>query len=258
MAPESSITDADLNSELNTPRAVFDKWKSDALWLLRGALQEAIEPDRLAEVLKKYDAARVVVNERFNASPTVLTDAACSCMNDFIRAEFDYKTPGKRGLGRTTDSLPRFAAQHRKVCAQMDADGRGEWLPMHVKRHMVCGYLFHDFQFGCKERVEPGLSKSALWDMWIPALLSLWTDIQKGYREIESLSNPGELYYEATGGPLQANISSWMGDFEKFDEEVVHMYFFVGAGLRHLESMPLTKEQVLDISTGGAYSADKR
>lgn len=191
----------------------------------------------------------------FNSSPTFLTDAACGCMNDFVRAELDYETPGKRGLGRTTDLLPRFAGRHRDKCERMDIDGCLVDLGRHFKRHLVCGYMFHEIGAGCTERVKPGLSKTALWEMWIPSIMLRQETIETFYCE-HGVSKAQELFFRSTVGSIADHMSSYVSDV-RADVEIIQMYFFSGALLRFLETCPLSEEERLDVATGGAYSASK-
>ena len=48
-------------------------------------------------------------------------DAITYCLEKYIGAELDYKTPGSRGLGRMTTITPRFGAYFRKPLSKLSS-----------------------------------------------------------------------------------------------------------------------------------------
>ena len=107
--------------------------------------------------------------EWFSSNPRIATEAAESCIEYFLNAEFDGDTPGNRGLGRLSEYIPRLAAHHRSVFRGL-APKRLAELRRLVKQHILCGYLFLEANTNLV-RANGDLSSSLL-KMWIPMIYS--------------------------------------------------------------------------------------
>lgn len=91
------------------------------------------------------------------------------CLEKFLQAEFDYNTPGDRGLGRMTDYVPRLGAYFRKSLSKLPLDKIKE-LDFLLTGLIVKSYLYQVIV------PEPVIKKSKmetgeqLYQRWIPEI----------------------------------------------------------------------------------------
>lgn len=119
------------------------------------------------------------------------------CLEKFLHTEFDYETPGSRGLGRMSDYWPRLAAYFRDSFSKLSIDEMGE-LDSQITALIVKCYLF-TILISDKSAVQTVLTDEQLFEKWIPQIYMfdlsgmgensgnvLFALIQKNYEEIKS------------------------------------------------------------------------
>jgi hypothetical protein len=121
-----------------------------------------------------------------------------------------------------------------------------------IGRHILCGYLFVEYIFDLKGKSAPVLSSNDLYEMWIPSIYSAspLVRIEPRDKDEEQLQ---ELWFGATGKNIRDHLQQYGAPWEYRDQTIITHYFYAGMLLRALEVRPLTKEEVLGISIGGAH-----
>jgi hypothetical protein len=120
--------------------------------------------DRLAE--RGRDLVRW-----YDEEPQALGAAASACIERFLDAEFDYKTPGMRGVGRTTSQIPRLAARHRPEFRRTTGRDRSALRSL-AREHVLCGYLFLRYTADLDTVPCCGLSSDELFRLLLAILYS--------------------------------------------------------------------------------------
>ncbi len=117
--------------------------------------------EELISIGKEFEKLKQVVNVNF----------ITNCIQQFISAELDYETPGIRGLGRLSTSIPRFGAYFRKHLSELSLEDIGKMYAL-IQNVIVMGYLFHAL-FIEKEVQNPKItSTEQLYENWIPYIYS--------------------------------------------------------------------------------------
>ncbi len=219
--------------------------------------QETQEEDNVGAAIKAW----------LSSESRVITAASFASAEKFIQAELDYVTPGDRGLGRLSDFEPRFAAKHRSFFQKLDESAlsaiRCEFLSM-----IFAGYLFLEYmnevmtEEPFTRHPETAKNSASLFSQWIPMIYSpqgsrVFDEMMKegigesAYRNIKS------FWYYALLEPTVRCFDRLNIALNDKDKIILLSYFDSGIVLRQLEQGSLTQDEMLDIATGGGYSADK-
>lgn len=96
-------------------------------------------------------------------------DLVSYCLERYISAELDCETPGNRGIGRLTETIPRLGAYYRKQISELHDEEKSK-LYFLIQQVMLGGYLAHAI-FMDEPRKYPGMSSSEdVFERWIPAI----------------------------------------------------------------------------------------
>lgn len=193
---------------------------------LRKALQEinAIFDEPVKEKFnKKYEAFISVYDEK----------SILFCVDKYLSAEFDYITPGQRGIGRMNDSVPRLGGYFRKQLSNLSIDNKNELIHL-IKQSIFIGYLSHVLTMEDELKKPTVSSEDTLFDKWIPGLYV--SDISR----VPNLSN---FIYGASSETL-LKVKSFMkqhdfkggGFFSEDKTDLILSYYpIAGFGLRARE-----------------------
>ena len=188
---------------------------------LRGALEGG------EEVYRPYDEKYEKLRGAFNAV------AVGSCIDKFVLAELDFETLGSRGLGRSTEHIPRLAAYFRKQIAALSEGSRSE-LHSLIQSVMLRGYLSQAL-FAREFVADPQISQAPdeLYERWVPSIYA--ADVPPNIWEI--LSGVGENAYEQLTKFLKRNNMTGGGFLSKDKtDEILRYYILAGWMLRGIEA----------------------
>ena len=133
-------------------------------------LKSAVE--EITSAFKKGSAVRKELQTRFEKQ-IVAGDvgAVAKCVDRFVQAELDFETPGDRGIGRASASVPRLGAYFRKELKQASAQVReeiaGDIRGLIWRGYLCSGLLSEPF---VRSGVEPA---ERLFNDWIPRIYSV-------------------------------------------------------------------------------------
>ena len=84
--------------------------------------------DKVFKSCFQYQPTAVEYLEVFVSSIAVFLDLEHLTLKDtnFVNAELDAETPVRRGMGRMTDDIPRFAGKYREYVKSQGSDERQE------------------------------------------------------------------------------------------------------------------------------------
>ncbi len=230
-------------------------------------ITEAIS-DLPHEQTEEWSAFFSSIREWLSSESRVITDASFASAEKFIQAELDYLTPGDRGMGRSSNFWPRFAAKHRNAFQKLDEAAlsaiRCEFMSM-----IFAGYLFVEYlmEYVAAKPIarhpESAKNSERLFTQWIPMIYSplgpgaIDKAMKEGMGEA-AYDNSKSFWWGALFDPLVQCLGRLDIAVDDNDKLILFEYFNSGMVLRHLEYRPpLTEEEVLDIVTAGGYSATK-
>lgn len=117
------------------------------------------------------EAALVKLNNEFQASGLADfpdADAIGYCIEKFAASEMDTQTNGKRGLGRTTEYVPRLGGYFRKGIANL-SDGKRQELVTLIEDMHLLGYLYA-LVLATKDKKTVIADGTILYEKWIPLI----------------------------------------------------------------------------------------
>lgn len=157
--------------------------KQIALVLVRGELdrrsQESSTKEHIVSILEQIcsdlrdafsanaEISSHIENSFNRLKSRLFVNAIYVCLDEYIRTELDFKTPGDRGLGRVSTSIPRLGAYFRKQLAGFTNEELQE-LHFLIEGIILSGYLGH--ALFAEERVvrSKDLDEIAIYNIWIP------------------------------------------------------------------------------------------
>lgn len=120
------------------------------------------EMDKYFESTEKF--SKIFEEGRESISPENIS----YCLDKYLQAEFDYSTPGNRGLGRMSDHWPRLAAYFRSAFSKLDAEGVNK-LEAQITTLIVKSYLFAII-ISDKPAEKPRYTGEQMFEKWIPKI----------------------------------------------------------------------------------------
>jgi len=114
--------------------------------------------DLFTSLKAKFDSLREVFNSK----------AITYCLKNYINAELDYKTPGKRGLGRISTYTPRLAAYFRKEISDFSSRELDQLYCL-IQDLILRGYLAHVLPY---DTLSPAtvFEPELLYKAWVPMI----------------------------------------------------------------------------------------
>lgn len=91
------------------------------------------------------------------------------CLEKFLHAEFDYETPGVRGLGRASDYWPRLAGYFRSAFSKLSTEKTKE-LEVLITNMIVKCYLFSLLITNKKVESSSVKTNEEFYEKWIPQI----------------------------------------------------------------------------------------
>jgi len=126
--------------------------------------------EEMLTTLGEYSGSTDKFKEKFEQSKANISPERINyCLEKYLHAEFDYGTPGNRGLGRMSDYCPRLAAYFRSVFSKLSVERMRE-LDFLITALIVKCYLFPILI--SKKPMEPSKIKTGeqLFEKWIPQI----------------------------------------------------------------------------------------
>ena len=114
------------------------------------------------------------------------------CIGEYVQAELDFHTSGKRGIGRMTDDVPRFGAYFGKWLKNMESLDLFLFENI-IRDTILAGYLC---QVICENPLKDVIPPTGhqLYEKWIPTIYaSDPNDMSEGFTE---------LFWSCTEDPL--------------------------------------------------------
>lgn len=108
-----------------------------------------------------------------NIKENIYSEPVIECINQYIKTEMDYYTPGIRGIGRITTSPPRFGGYFAKFLIRL-TQKEINIIDEVISNIVQGGYKNHlMFELLHKERIllkPKGFSYNSLYEKWIPLI----------------------------------------------------------------------------------------
>ena len=138
-----------------------------ALGMSIGSMEKCgLQPSAVEELRTQYEGVRPAFNE----------PAVSYCVERYIDAELDHRTPGPRGIGRASKHIPRFGYFFRKYLAQLSPEELVEIKGL-IRDMMLQAYLAHALAIE-ESLADPVYSSGDdLFNAWILTIYA--TDISK-------------------------------------------------------------------------------
>ena len=121
------------------------------------------------------------------------------CIEKLAQAELDYTTPGDRGLGRLTETLPRLGAYFREPIAKLD-DSDHEKLEALITRIITKGYIFVSIVHSKPKEEISAKTGEQVYEEWVPKIFTF---------DLSNISNNA-------GGLLLAVTKNDLDEIKKF------------------------------------------
>lgn len=177
--------------------------------------------------LEPFITVFAAVKEAFN------WEALTYCLGQYISAELDCETPGKRGLGRLTTDTPRLGGYFRRRMAALDR-AQLDLLYHLIEKLIITGYLSIVIWVEEEPQKHRMIAGVELYEKWIPGI---YHSLQPLPKEVTSAftafctSSFEELKqflrsHGMTGGGLFSADKT---------EKILSHYAFAGAALRFSE-----------------------
>lgn len=158
------------------------------------------------------------------------------CIEKLVQAELDYTTPGDRGLGRLTETLPRLGAYFREPIAKLD-DINHEKLDALITRIITKGYIFVSIVHSKPKEKISTKTENQLYEEWIPKIFTF---------DLNNISNnAGDLLLAVTKNDFD-EIKNFFNQYgmrasgffsrDKSDDILMH-YLIAGASLYFIEKL---------------------
>jgi hypothetical protein len=94
------------------------------------------------------------------------------CIERFIDAELDFRTPGNRGLGRLSEVLPRYGAYFRRYLRSMPVDELAQVRNL-IRNQVLTGYLAVALLNDDEQVAEPKVKRAEdVYISWVPKIYS--------------------------------------------------------------------------------------
>ena len=113
----------------------------------------------VARIAKTYCDLRAT----FNAA------AVDFCLQKYITAEMDFKTPGDRGLGRMSTQVPRLGAYYRNQMSSLSVQDAARLYEV-IQDVMLRGYLVHALVLENPLRAPLHRDGSTIYEKWVPGI----------------------------------------------------------------------------------------
>lgn len=104
-----------------------------------------------------------------NRKPNISIEKINYCLDKYINSEFDYITPGNRGLGRVSDYWPRLAAYFRNTFLKLPSEKNHE-LDSLITSLIIKSYLFFIIIADNKIKISEIKTGEQLYEKWIPKI----------------------------------------------------------------------------------------
>lgn len=157
------------------------------------------------------------------------------CISKYLEAEFDTKTEGVRGLGRTTESVPRLGGYYRKEFSKLGPNTIEE-LKVVTREILLRGYLVHLMSIDQGNASLSSPAKEEVYKKWIPRIYIT------GFEEFPELLQ--NVFLTFTEDPMERffrilrknGIEQRVGFFKKdLTVPILVYYAIAGFGLRTIE-----------------------
>ncbi len=156
-----------------------------------------------------------------------------ACLVRFFQAELDHATPGKRGIGRSTDAVPRFGAYHRKRMLELPTEAHTELLEgmfrLAYGMYICLGMMLKD-EYNAERQPDVEM----MFSDWVPRIYSSSpTACGPGWPLAESIMAPIIKDFRQTLGRYDLKG----GGFLQGDKTPLLMQYYMLAGwaLRNLQ-----------------------
>lgn len=124
-------------------------------------LGKFIKPDHLERFKGRYK----------DSSQHILPDSISYCVDKFVQTELDFKTAGKRGLGRLTEGWPRLGAYFREQLSNFNPE-KLEELDRLLTVFIVKCYLFPIITADSVKNAPRIKIVDDLYEDWVPRMYS--------------------------------------------------------------------------------------
>lgn len=160
------------------------------------------------------------------------------CIEKFVQAELDYTTPGDRGLGRLTETLPRLGAYFREPIAKLDELNR-EKLDALMTRIITKGYVFVSIVHSKPKEEISAKTGEQVYEEWVPKIFTF---------DLSNISNnAGDLLLMVTKNDLDEiknffnqNDMGAGGFFSKDKSDDIMMHYLIaGVSLYFIEKLKI-------------------
>lgn len=106
------------------------------------------------------------------------------CLKPYLHAEFDWNTPGNRGLGRLSEAIPRLGAYFRKPISKLTVE-QLRFLDELLTRIIVKAYLFQMIISDYKIELDGVRTMVDVFNEWVPLMYG--TDLLTKYKQSEDM-----------------------------------------------------------------------
>jgi len=167
-----------------------------------------------------------------NANPKNMSQ----CIEKFIHAELDYETPGDRGIGRLTDTMPRLGAYFRNSFLGLDEVSQNE-LSILMAKLIAKGYIFISISNSKPKEKTLSFTDDELYKEWIPQIYTfnlnvlsenvwnlLLTITEKDFEDIKNFFNKHNM----KGGGLFSKDKT---------DDILNSYLIAGVALYFIENL---------------------
>jgi hypothetical protein len=166
------------------------------------------------------------------------SDAIIYCIDKYIEAEFDFITPGNRGIGRMTENIPRFGAYFRNSLSKLSNQELNE-LHFFIQDLCIRGYLSSALFISWPSKNNKLSNKFLLFKEWIPkiyitnpydtCLETLWDIVR-----IKSNYTIIEIHYFLNKHGMEKR-GFFNRNYEYKVNEILEYYIVAGYTLRSVE-----------------------
>jgi len=178
-----------------------------------------------------------ISKKNFNKNyKSINTNTINHCVEKFVQAELDFVTPGNRGIGRLTESLPRLGAYFRDYFSNFKETELNK-LDILITKLIIKGYLFSAAINGQPKEKVLSFSNQELYKEWIPKIFTF---------DINVISdNAGKLLLAITENDLRQikdffrlhNMRSKRLFSKDKLEYILMQYIIAGVSLYYIEKL---------------------
>jgi len=191
-----------------------------------------------AEMSKIFSAEKIdAFGENFNKNyASISVETINYCIEKFVQAELDFITPGNRGIGRLTETLPRLGAYFRNSLSNLEKT-KLDKLDILITRLITKGYLFSAVINGQLKEKTLSFTNKNLYQEWISKIFTFNLNVIS--------DNAGNLLLAITEKDLQQIRASFRshnmhggGLFSKNKSEDILMHYIIaGVSLYYIEKL---------------------